>query len=218
MLEAIRDLGLELQIIFNKGAVMVLPSTVNKATGLAAALKRLKITPDSVVGVGDAENDHAFIKACGCGVAVANAIPSLEERGRHRARQAARRGRRRAHRPDDRDRPCRHPLLAGRAPRAEEGFDEEHSFWFRGPDGALKLRAQSLPCSCRSATASTTRPGCTTCKAGDFERWFRDTIGDEALAGRARDVAADGALDAAATRRAIREAVGERGGPRRAAA
>src|SRR6266545_6887183 len=34
VLEAIRDLGLELEIIFNKGAVMVLPSGVNKATGL----------------------------------------------------------------------------------------------------------------------------------------------------------------------------------------
>ena len=31
VLETIRDLGLELQIIFNKGAVMVLPTGVNKA-------------------------------------------------------------------------------------------------------------------------------------------------------------------------------------------
>jgi HAD superfamily hydrolase (TIGR01484 family) len=77
VLEAIRDLGLELQIIFNKGAVMVLPSSVNKATGLAAALQRLGIEARNVVGVGDAENDHAFIKTCGCAVAVANAIPAL---------------------------------------------------------------------------------------------------------------------------------------------
>ncbi len=77
VLEAIRDLGLELQIIFNKGAVMVLPSSVNKATGLAAALQRLDIDPRHVVGVGDAENDHAFLKTCGCAVAVANAIPAL---------------------------------------------------------------------------------------------------------------------------------------------
>jgi hydroxymethylpyrimidine pyrophosphatase-like HAD family hydrolase len=38
VLDCIRDLGLEWQIIFNKGAVMVLPPGVNKATGLAAAL------------------------------------------------------------------------------------------------------------------------------------------------------------------------------------
>ena len=38
VLKTIRDLGLELQIIFNKGAVMILPAGVNKASGLAAAL------------------------------------------------------------------------------------------------------------------------------------------------------------------------------------
>ena len=37
VLEVIREQGLELQVVFNKGAVMVLPSGVNKATGLAAA-------------------------------------------------------------------------------------------------------------------------------------------------------------------------------------
>ena len=34
VLQIIQDLGLEFQIIFNKGAVMVLPSGMNKATGL----------------------------------------------------------------------------------------------------------------------------------------------------------------------------------------
>src|SRR6516162_4894896 len=38
VLHTIRDLGLELQVIFNKGAVMVLPTGINKATGLASAL------------------------------------------------------------------------------------------------------------------------------------------------------------------------------------
>src|SRR6266542_662367 len=61
ILETIRDLGLELQVIFNKDAVMVLPASVNKATGLAAALKELDLSPHEVVGVGDAENDHAFL-------------------------------------------------------------------------------------------------------------------------------------------------------------
>jgi len=78
LLETIRDLGLELQIIFNKGAVMVLPAGVNKATGLAAALKELEISPHNVVGVGDAENDHAFLRSCGCSVAVANALTMVK--------------------------------------------------------------------------------------------------------------------------------------------
>lgn len=78
VLETIRDLGLELQVIFNKGAVMILPSGINKATGLAAALDELKIPPYQVVAVGDAENDHALLDAVGLGVAVANSVPMLK--------------------------------------------------------------------------------------------------------------------------------------------
>jgi HAD superfamily hydrolase (TIGR01484 family) len=80
VLEVIRELGLEFQLIFNKGAVMVLPSGVNKAVGLAAALDDLSLSPHNAVGIGDAENDHAFLTACECSVAVANALPSLKER------------------------------------------------------------------------------------------------------------------------------------------
>lgn len=79
VLSAIRDLGLELQVIFNKGAVMVLPTGVNKAAGLKAALKEMKLSPHNVVGVGDAENDHAFLALCECSVAVANALPTIKE-------------------------------------------------------------------------------------------------------------------------------------------
>jgi len=79
-LETIRELGLELQVIFNKGAVMVLPSGINKAVGLRAALEDLGLSPHNAVGVGDAENDHAFLTVCECSVAVANALPSLKER------------------------------------------------------------------------------------------------------------------------------------------
>jgi HAD superfamily hydrolase (TIGR01484 family) len=80
VLEVIRALGLELQIIFNKNAVMVLPSGVNKGTGVAAALEELELSFHSVVGVGDAENDHAFLSVCECSVSVANGLPALKER------------------------------------------------------------------------------------------------------------------------------------------
>ena len=79
VLEAIKDLGLEMKIVFNKGAVMVLPAGINKASGLAAALQHTGLLPENCVGVGDAENDHAFINLCGLGVAVANALDSLKE-------------------------------------------------------------------------------------------------------------------------------------------
>lgn len=78
ILDAIKKLGLALEIIFNKGSVMVLPSGINKATGLAAALQEQGLAPERTVGIGDAENDHAFLQLCGCGVAVSNALPALK--------------------------------------------------------------------------------------------------------------------------------------------
>jgi HAD superfamily hydrolase (TIGR01484 family) len=82
----IHELGLELQVIFNKGAVMVLPSGVNKATGLVAALQELKLSRHNVIGIGDAENDHALLSTCECGVAVANALPALADKADMRTR------------------------------------------------------------------------------------------------------------------------------------
>ena len=78
VLATIRDLGLELQVIFNKGAVMILPAGVTKASGLAYALAQMEISPHNCVAVGDAENDHALLASCECGVAVANALPTLK--------------------------------------------------------------------------------------------------------------------------------------------
>jgi hydroxymethylpyrimidine pyrophosphatase-like HAD family hydrolase len=78
VLEAIHELALELHIVFNKGAVMVLPGNVNKAWGLKRALKALRLSLHNVVGIGDAENDQAFLAACGCAAAVANALPSVK--------------------------------------------------------------------------------------------------------------------------------------------
>ena len=80
VLEAIRELGLEWHVIFNKGAVMVLPSGVNKGTGLHAALDELDLSAHNTVGIGDAENDHTLLSLCECGVAVANAVPMLKQR------------------------------------------------------------------------------------------------------------------------------------------
>jgi HAD superfamily hydrolase (TIGR01484 family) len=74
VLEVIRDMGLEFQIIFNKGAVMILPTGINKATGLRAALTRLGLSHHNTVGIGDAENDEAFLRLCAASVAVDNAL------------------------------------------------------------------------------------------------------------------------------------------------
>jgi len=80
VLQTIRDLRLELQVIFNKGAVMVLPTGVNKASGLVRGLEQLKLSAHNTVGVGDAENDQAFLAMCECAVAVSNALDSVKLR------------------------------------------------------------------------------------------------------------------------------------------
>ena len=80
VLETIRDLALELEIIFNKGAVMVLPTGVNKASGLTAALNQMRLSPRNTVGVGDAENDEAFLKFSELSAAVDNALPPVKQR------------------------------------------------------------------------------------------------------------------------------------------
>ncbi len=75
---AIERLGLDYQIIFNKRAVMVLPRSINKATGLVAALKRLDVSVLATAGVGDAENDLPFLRVCGLSAAVSNCLAGVK--------------------------------------------------------------------------------------------------------------------------------------------
>ena len=77
-LETIREMGLDLHVILNREAVMVLPSSVDKRSGLQEALADLGLSFEDCVGVGDAENDLAFLTSCALGVAVGNALPSLK--------------------------------------------------------------------------------------------------------------------------------------------
>ena len=77
---AIREAGVERTLVFNKGALMLLPGGVTKATGLEAALATMGLSAHNVAGIGDAENDHAFLAICEFAVAVADAVPALRER------------------------------------------------------------------------------------------------------------------------------------------
>jgi hypothetical protein len=77
--DIIQELGLELQVIVNRSAIMVLPPGINKASGLKFALHKLGLSQHEAVAIGDAENDHSFLRYCECGVAVANAVASLKD-------------------------------------------------------------------------------------------------------------------------------------------
>jgi len=77
--DLIADMGLQQwQIIMNKSAVMILPKGIDKVTGLTAALQQLAMPAQAVVGVGDAENDTAFLQMCGLSAAVDNALDEVK--------------------------------------------------------------------------------------------------------------------------------------------
>ena len=82
-LAAVRETGVERTLVFNKGALMLLPGGITKGTGLDAALAAMQLSPHNTVCIGDAENDHVFLAISECGVAVANAIPALRDRADH---------------------------------------------------------------------------------------------------------------------------------------
>lgn len=79
VLEIIEKLGLKLKVILNKGALMVLPTSVDKATGLIAAANAMNIDLADIAGVGDAENDQVFLALCGYSAATGNALSFLKK-------------------------------------------------------------------------------------------------------------------------------------------
>jgi hydroxymethylpyrimidine pyrophosphatase-like HAD family hydrolase len=78
VLEEVRRLGLECQLIRNRAELMVLPPGVSKGAGLAAGLAELGISVHNTVAIGDAENDHSLLAAAELGVAVGDAVGALK--------------------------------------------------------------------------------------------------------------------------------------------
>jgi hydroxymethylpyrimidine pyrophosphatase-like HAD family hydrolase len=78
VLAEVRRLGLECQLVRNRGALMVLPSGVSKGAGLAAGLAELGISCHNTIAIGDAENDHSLLAAAELAVATGNAVASLK--------------------------------------------------------------------------------------------------------------------------------------------
>jgi hydroxymethylpyrimidine pyrophosphatase-like HAD family hydrolase len=74
----IHRLGLECQVMRNRGALMILPAGVTKGRGLFEALGDLGVSRHSTVGLGDAENDHSLLSECELAVAVGNAVNALQ--------------------------------------------------------------------------------------------------------------------------------------------
>jgi len=90
---------------------------------------------------------------------------------------------------------------------AEGELPADRSFWFRGPDNKLNLRAQNLIVFLQMADGIDDDTWLHHLKRGDYSRWFAEGIKDEALTEQGREVEAMLHADAAQTRAAIRAAI-----------
>jgi hypothetical protein len=77
LLELIRQFGLDGQLIFNRAALMILPSGINKAVGVRRALEELGRSEHNLIAFGDAENDIPMLADAELGVAARGSVPTV---------------------------------------------------------------------------------------------------------------------------------------------
>jgi hypothetical protein len=150
----------------------------------------MQVGPERVVGVGDAENDHAFLSFCGIGAAVANALPAVKETADmtlmhdHGAGVVEL-----IDRLIDNDLADVENRAARRRRRFAEGeLSPECSFYFRGPESKLNLRAQNLTLFLQLADGVDDATWDYHLRRGDYSRWFREALKDESLAAAAAEI------------------------------
>ncbi|TKB31540.1 MAG: phosphoglycolate phosphatase, partial [Mesorhizobium sp.] len=91
-----------------------------------------------------------------------------------------------------------------------EGDLGENSFYFRGADGTLNLKAQNLMMFLQIAEGIDDRTWEHHLRAGDYSAWFRNQVKDKGLAEEAAVIEDDDSLDPRKSRAAIAEAVHRR--------
>lgn len=77
--EALDAAGVRRDLVYNRSALMLLPSGVSKGSGVRQALRHLGLSFHDVLAFGDAENDLDLFQACGWTACPANAVPMLKE-------------------------------------------------------------------------------------------------------------------------------------------
>jgi len=90
---------------------------------------------------------------------------------------------------------------------AEGELGEDKSFYFRGPRGDLKLRAQNLVIFLQLAEGVDDQTWLHHLRAGEYSRWFEEAIKDPELAIEASAVEQDETLSVEETRSRIKEMV-----------
>jgi hypothetical protein len=90
---------------------------------------------------------------------------------------------------------------------AEGELPEERSFYFRGPEGKLNLRAQNLMLFMQMAEGVDDATWLHHLQQGDYARWFRDKIKDEELADAAAGIERQAGLSPQESRQLIKAAI-----------
>jgi hydroxymethylpyrimidine pyrophosphatase-like HAD family hydrolase len=78
--DALKAAGVSRDLVYNRGALMLLPAGISKGKGVERVLRSLGLSFQDVLALGDAENDLPFFEACGWGACPANGVPALRER------------------------------------------------------------------------------------------------------------------------------------------
>jgi hypothetical protein len=84
------------------------------------------------------------------------------------------------------------------------------SFYFRGPEGKLNLRAQNLKIFLQLAEGVDDETWLYHLQRGEYSRWFCEVIKDEDLAAEARSIEQQPDTPASETRALIRAAIEQR--------
>jgi hypothetical protein len=106
--------------------------------------------------------------------------------------------------------PCESERRRHRRKYAEGELPPDRSFYFRGPEGALNLRAQNLMLFRQLAAGVDDSTWMHHLRQGDYSQWMEQAIKDPALARSVRLVETDDSLTAAESRLRVARAIEER--------
>jgi hypothetical protein len=93
---------------------------------------------------------------------------------------------------------------------AQGELSPEQSFYFRGPEGKLNLRAQNLMTFLQMGEGVDEETWLYHARNGDYSRWFATMIKDDELAATAREIEQNGSPGVAEGRKKLRAAVESR--------
>jgi hypothetical protein len=93
---------------------------------------------------------------------------------------------------------------------AQGELSPEQSFYFRGAEGKLNLRAQNLMTFLQMGEGVDEETWLFHAQRGDYSRWFETMIKDEELAATAREIERNGSQGVTQSRKKLRAAVEDR--------